>query len=309
MSAKKGIVLESNNEWSTVLMEGGHYKKVRQSLEVGEIYYENPGKIPYYTKYAVAAVLVLVLLGAIDFFNVIAYANVSTGVEMGVNRWNRVVSVNYTDDTENVPAKNLALKGQKIEDAVVRVIQETAQEYDPAAIKIEVTSKNENNLPLEEKLMGKIETSIDDMGRNDNGKAFYQRQGKVIEIQNLEKLVHKPSSSKNNGKNSDQSDPPRGNKDKAANNNNNKNWSPANEDKNGPTKGQMEQTDRTRSPNNVSINNPGTPSPAKDKNNDKDKYKEKDTGKTKAKNNSDNSKPSPAKKNSSKGNNKSKSPN
>lgn len=250
MPSKKGIVLESNNVWSTVLLEGGQYIKVRGSLEVGAEYVQTPSKITHYSKYAAAAVLILMLLGTIDYFKVVAYANVSTGVEMGINRWSRVVAVNYSSNSELPTAKDLGLKGQKVENAVAMVVQAAAQTDNASPVQIEVISEGRNNRKLEKNIMEKVETSISSWHRDNHGKASYQRKGRIIEIENPEELV--PSSSsvrKNQGLNNNKSNssrPSTNKKDTADdNNNNNKELKP--EQKAGQPKGQSKKDQEIKS--------------------------------------------------------------
>ena len=122
VSKPRGIVLESNNGYSTILMEGGQYIKIRRNMEVGQIYQQER----QYQKLliAIAAVLVFMLLGVFDFFNVVAYANVPNGIEMGVNRWNRVIKIEQTDPVAKTPAEYSGLRGRKLEQAVTVVVED-----------------------------------------------------------------------------------------------------------------------------------------------------------------------------------------
>ncbi|NLB52965.1 MAG: hypothetical protein GX808_08515 [Syntrophomonadaceae bacterium] len=160
MSKARGIVLESNNGCSTVLMEGGQYIKIRKTLEVGQIYQQER---QYYKLFlAVASAVVLILLGTVDFFNVVAYANVSNGIEMGVNRWNRVVKIEQIQETDMTSTKYDALKGQKLERAVSIIVKDAlVEDKNEEDIIIQVNSEKKANPDLEQKLLKKIETSIE----------------------------------------------------------------------------------------------------------------------------------------------------
>jgi len=157
----RGIVLESNNGYSTILMEGGQYIKIHRTLEVGQIYQQENR----YQKFllAAAAVLIFLLLATADFFNVVAYANVSNGIEIGVNRWNRIIKVEQTGTAQALPAEYEALKGQKLEEAVPIVVKEafTVNE-DQSEITIRVKSEKKDGSRLEEKLIEKIESSVEE---------------------------------------------------------------------------------------------------------------------------------------------------
>lgn len=161
MAKAKGIVLESNNGYSTILMEGGQYIKINRTMQIGQIYQQEN----QYRKFLLAAAVVLVfmLLAAVDFFHVVAYANVSNGIEIGVNRWNRIIKVERLKTNAKTPAEYSALKGQKLEEAVPIVVKNALTvDDDQAEITIRVKSEKQNGSTLEAKLMEKIETSVEE---------------------------------------------------------------------------------------------------------------------------------------------------
>ncbi len=160
MSKARGIVLESNNGYSTILMEGGQYIKIRRTMEVGQIYQQER----QYKKLliAIAALLVFMLLGVFDFFNVVAYANVSNGIEMGVNRWNRVIKIEQTDPVTATPAEYSGLRGRKLEQAVTVVVEDALAEenYQDSSIQVNIKSEKNDDSKLEKEILEKIESSV-----------------------------------------------------------------------------------------------------------------------------------------------------
>lgn len=160
MSKARGIVLESNNGYSTILMEGGQYIKISRTMEVGQIYQQER----QYQKLliAIAAVLVFMLLGVFDFFNVVAYANVSNGIEMGVNRWNRVIKIEQTNPVAATPAEYSGLKGRKLEQAVTVVVEDALAEenYQDSSIQVNIKSEKKDDSKLEKEILEKIESSV-----------------------------------------------------------------------------------------------------------------------------------------------------
>ena len=160
MSKARGIVLESNNGYSTILMEGGQYIKIRRTMEVGQIYQQER----QYQKLliAIAALLVFMLLGVFDFFNVVAYANVSNGIEMGVNRWNRVIKIEQTDSVAANPAEYSGLRGRKLEQAVTVVVEDALAEenYQDSSIQVNIKSEKKDDSKLEKEILEKIESSV-----------------------------------------------------------------------------------------------------------------------------------------------------
>ena len=77
---------------------------------------------------AVAAVFLLVFLATLDFFTVLTYARLSTGVELGFNRWDRVVKVKAQDENAQAIVAGLDLKGATAETAVAEVFKKSLQD-------------------------------------------------------------------------------------------------------------------------------------------------------------------------------------
>ncbi|ABI68260.1 anti-sigma-I factor RsgI family protein [Syntrophomonas wolfei] len=123
MSGKKGIVMEKGEGWVIVLLDNGEYNKfyTRENWEVGQLYRrKTPVKI-----LAVAAVFLLVFLATLDFFTVLTYARLSTGVELGFNRWDRVVKITAQDENAKAIVAGLNLKGATAETAVAEVLKKS----------------------------------------------------------------------------------------------------------------------------------------------------------------------------------------
>ncbi|MGR6835631.1 anti-sigma-I factor RsgI family protein [Syntrophomonas erecta] len=149
MSRRKGIVLESGQDWALVLFEGGIYKRIKNhsGLQVGEAITESVFSIP--VKYLViAAVFIMVVLTSMDFFTVKAYARISSGVELGFNRWERVVYVRPYNQYGNDLLKGVALQGKKAEEALQIVINRSlkqpvpAEPHDPLTLTVYTKSKS-----------------------------------------------------------------------------------------------------------------------------------------------------------------------
>ena len=123
MSGKKGIVMEKGEGWVIILFDNGEYDKfyTREDWEVGQLYRrKTPVKM-----LAVAAVFLLVFLATLDFFTVITYARLSTGVELGFNRWDRVVKITAQDENAKAIVAGLNLKGATAETAVAEVLKKS----------------------------------------------------------------------------------------------------------------------------------------------------------------------------------------
>jgi len=115
MARVKGMVLSSAEGQAIILTPDGEYRTIKTNhlLEVGELY-EDMSR-PWW-RYAVAAAVVLALtLGTLDYFRVATYAQVSGAVELGVNRWGRVISVRALNDEGQQLLAQLDLKYMTIE--------------------------------------------------------------------------------------------------------------------------------------------------------------------------------------------------
>ena len=107
-------------------------------------------------------------MGVVDFFNVVAYAQVSSGVEMGVNRWNRVVSVSAVNSEGEIVLEKMSIKGQKLEEALEIVLEKTlAEEKSSASSQITVLIKKANDKPLPPGIAKKVEEVIAQDGMTD----------------------------------------------------------------------------------------------------------------------------------------------
>ncbi len=169
MSDIRGIVLESGKGWAVVLLKNGEYRRVItfRSLMPGEIYQgKNHANYGKYT--AAAAAFLIILMGVVDFFNVVAYAEVSSGVEMGVNRWNRVVSVSAINSEGEMLLEEISIKGQNL-DAALEIILGKALAEDNSSDLAEITVivKKANDKPLPPGIAKKVDDVIAQDGISD----------------------------------------------------------------------------------------------------------------------------------------------
>jgi hypothetical protein len=172
MSGKKGIVMEKGEGWVIVLLDSGEYDQfyTREDWEVGQIYHrKTPIKM-----LAVAAVFLLVFLATLDFFTVLTYARLSTGVELGFNRWDRVVKVKAQDENAQAIVAGLDLKGATAETAVAEVFKKSLQ--DNKALR-DGQAAATYSLELEGKLQDEVRARLwQKMDRGVN-KAIEQQEG------------------------------------------------------------------------------------------------------------------------------------
>jgi hypothetical protein len=178
VSRAKGIVLETTGNRATILTNQGEYKKVKINgpIQVGEIWQEPSGFI---WKYAcAAAVLLLVVAGGIDFLSVTAYARVSSGVELGLNRWDRVVSVKGLDNNSKNVLHNINLKGKSVENAVKILAQNKL--YNPSSQVTVITEDNKIKQRVNEKIQ-KIPDTINHQKtkQNEAGSNLHKKNGKT----------------------------------------------------------------------------------------------------------------------------------
>lgn len=182
---KKGIVMEKGNNWIIVLDDQGTYHKIKYNglLQVGEIWC---GNNYFRGRYMTAAVIILLLIvTSLDFFSVKAYAQISPGVKMGLNRWDRIISVCPLNDSARqlLQESNLNLKGKNIEQGVQSIVESTAIKnvnYDQK-IDVKVTSREKNDIKNRQRLINKINHQVT-KALNKKGTDV-----KMIKTNNLEK--------------------------------------------------------------------------------------------------------------------------
>lgn len=164
MANEKGIVLEKGNGWAYILFPDGRYEKIKTNdyLEVGDYYVKPDKRSPF--KYVAAAVIILVMAaGVIDFFMVQAYAQVVPGIELGINRWNRVIDVKTADNDATAVADKMNLKGKSSEEAV-RLLIINALSQDKQELYFEVKVKG--NSELEKRLQTEVKTVLKNQAEN-----------------------------------------------------------------------------------------------------------------------------------------------
>lgn len=135
MAHIKGVVLSSEAGRVVILTPEGEYRSIKtdQPLEVGELY--DMTSRPWWRYALAAAVILAVTLGTMDYYTVKAYAQVSDAVELGINRWGRVVSSRALSEEGEQILQNIDLKNMKVEAAVEEITFQTGTDPDPGKAK------------------------------------------------------------------------------------------------------------------------------------------------------------------------------
>ncbi len=166
MKIKNGIVVEADKNKAVILLPGGEYRKVRTGgkyLEAGDLYEYNSTPV---VKYAVAAVLLLaIIVGGIDYKSVKAFACLGTDLELGVNRWGRVVSVQAKTPEGKQILDNVQVKNEKLEIAVEKITRQAMKEEktSPQEIRQNLKTKvnDTDNQKLEETIKKDVNKGLD----------------------------------------------------------------------------------------------------------------------------------------------------
>lgn len=164
MAARKGVVMEIGRDWAIILLPNGEYKRIKtkQFLEVGELYQDIGGT---QFRYAIAAVFFLtMILTTIDYFSVQAYAQISS-LELGVNRWGRVISVQSKDDNGQRILDTVEMKNDKLEVAVEKIYnkeleQEQSRKESIQKPDLSVTATNKGSKKLEQKMLKRMDNGL-----------------------------------------------------------------------------------------------------------------------------------------------------
>jgi|GEM_PF-1022481 len=165
MAGKQGVVLEAGDDWAIILLPGGEYKRIRtkEHLQIGQLYhYKNSLAIK---SVSVAAVLLLMVAAGLDFFTVTAWAHFSPGIELGINRWNRVVAVETTDSTLKIDNNALSLKGKNLNQAINLIVEEQVSQPQAEAtfkseLSVSLSLKDKHDIKTKEKLLDQIESCL-----------------------------------------------------------------------------------------------------------------------------------------------------
>jgi len=168
MAKEKGLVLEAGEGWAIVLLPGGDYKRVRtrERLQTGQLYQLKSSAALKYA--SVAAVFILITLTSLDFFTVTARANVSPGINLGLNRWDRVVSVRTSNTDAKAEVKDLSLNGKSLNQAINMIVERRGSEPGLAAgdkgennqVSVSLSVKNQKDKQREERLLKIIDTTL-----------------------------------------------------------------------------------------------------------------------------------------------------
>lgn len=205
MAKVQGLVLEAGDGWAIVLLPGGDYKRIktREPLQVGQLYrFTNTTAFKYAS---VAAVFIIITIVSLDFFSVTARANVSPGINLGLNRWNRVISVDTSNTASEMDIKNLSLPGKSLDQAINLIVTERKNEIRPGSeapenteISVSLAIKSEKDKQRKEKLLTIIDTSLKQSTKS-QGKSSTT---KVIRKDNKLIVIDQPSDSGKTAKSS-----------------------------------------------------------------------------------------------------------
>jgi hypothetical protein len=189
MAEVQGVILEAGDGWALILLPGGEYKRIRtrEQLQVGELYqYKKYSPVKYV---AVAAIFLVVMVASLDFCRVTARAHVSPGINLGLNRWDKVVSVDTSNIRGQEIIKEVNVRGKSLEQVVnVLVEQQTAKaclsnESIPE-FSVSLSVKDKQDKKRQEKLLSKVNSAIkNNMGKSNN------RPGQVNIIRKGNQLI------------------------------------------------------------------------------------------------------------------------
>ena len=201
MAKSKGIILESHDQWAIILNNKGQYKKIKTArpMQVGELWYDTSAPVK---KFAAAAAIVLMLLGVwVEFFSVVAYAQVSSGVKIGVNRWDRVVKVEASNAQTEEYIEKAKLKGKKIDEAVEQVVHDTIPgksnitNHSKPVVTVTSTKKNETN---RQRLIRELNKKVQPITKKTNSGKVFNAQNQAIynKVPTVQRSVQNPASVK-----------------------------------------------------------------------------------------------------------------
>lgn len=204
MARLSGLVLETGDNWAIILNSQGEYKKIKTKtlLQVGEVWQEPAG---YTIKFALAAAVLLVFLGAaFSILPVVAYAQVSSGVELGLNRWDRVISVRSLNDDGSELLKTVNLQGKSLDQAVEMIVDNAINNSNSESpeIVLNVVTKKANMEQEKQRIMEKMDTKVKQLLDKNNVNKDKRNTDKTNIIDNNEQETSiKPNNDAQSGNN------------------------------------------------------------------------------------------------------------
>lgn len=161
MSRHKGVVLAIDDKTAVVLLDNGEYRKMSAdgTLLIGQEVWMGSTSFGKYA--AAAAIFLVVLVASIDFFNVVAYARLSSGIEVGMNRWERVVYVKPLSPGGQDALEGIETRGRKVEDVVAAVVDAAAkQDNSVKSVTITIGPGSNQGSDKEKELAKKLSRAI-----------------------------------------------------------------------------------------------------------------------------------------------------
>lgn len=171
MAEEKGLILDAGDGWAVVLLPGGEYKKIKiqEPVAIGQFFkVRNRSMVKYVTA---AAIFLVIILGSLDFCRVSAWAHITPGINLGLNRWDRVISIKTNDATGQNTIANLPLKGQPVEQAVNNIVQKQVSTTGGWGKEAELSltlSTHEKDKARQEELLSKINAAFKHNGGDNN---------------------------------------------------------------------------------------------------------------------------------------------
>lgn len=202
ISNNEAYVMLGNGEFSRLRIKG-RFPSIGEEYE-GEEILKRPN---YFNKIAIVASITFVLLsstGAYAYFTPVStiVLNEDSGIRVGVNRFNKVVSVTPLNEVGEKVVKELNIKNKNIDDAMVEVVDQIKKD-----VRVEIKGNKVNTEKIKEKLKndkldGKVK--IDDKKQNDKEKDYLPKEDrKTKNNENIKKNNNSNKKIENNNKNND----------------------------------------------------------------------------------------------------------
>ncbi len=139
--SRKGMVVESGDNWAILLLNDGEYKRIKTNrrMHEGEIY--KFSRIPDYKSLVTAAVLLIMVTFSLNFFPISAYASISSGVDLGINRWGQIVYMKVSTPEGERLIEGMGIWGHDIEEVLPELLDR--------AVAFEQEKGNSNDIAID----------------------------------------------------------------------------------------------------------------------------------------------------------------
>ncbi|MFA9396870.1 MAG: anti-sigma factor domain-containing protein [Clostridiaceae bacterium] len=159
---KTGLVVKVDRKIAILMTSTGEFEKVKMigTTNIGELYTGKTVKDRNYSRYLVAAILMLFIMvsggGAYAYYTPVATLEVSINpsIEIKLNRFSRIIKIKALNDDGEILVKNLDINNNNVDEGLTKVLEKAEkdnfidEDYIEGGNTIKVQVKSEKSLKI-----------------------------------------------------------------------------------------------------------------------------------------------------------------